>query len=42
MYDTYCHLEKTQIMNKISSFSTAKNIIVKLKKCDKGDICIKN
>jgi len=43
VHNTYCHIRRTQITNKIIPFYTAKNIIQNIKQiCDKCDICVKN
>lgn len=43
IHNTYCHLGRTQMINKITSFYTAKNISINIKKiCENCDICIKN
>lgn len=43
VHDTYCHIGQTQMINKITPFYTAKNIITNIKQiCNKCDICIKN
>ncbi|KAM3964845.1 uncharacterized protein ACR2FA_001242 [Aphomia sociella] len=43
VHDTYCHIGRTQITNKITPFYTAKNIIANIKQiCDECEICIKN
>lgn len=43
VHETYCHIGRTQMINKITPFYTAKNIITNIKQiCDECDICIKN
>lgn len=43
VHNTYCHIGRTQMINKITPFYTAKNIITNIKElCDECDICIKN
>ncbi|CAG4958446.1 unnamed protein product [Colias eurytheme] len=43
VHNTYCHIGITQMINKITPFYTAKNIIANIKKiCEQCDICIKN
>ncbi|KAK7871567.1 hypothetical protein R5R35_010364 [Gryllus longicercus] len=43
VHNTYCHLGRTQMINKITPFYTAKNLIINIKKiCETCDICIKN
>lgn len=43
VHKTYCHIGRTQMINKITPFYTAKNIIENIKKfCDECDTCIKN
>lgn len=43
IHNTYCHIGRTQMINKITPFYTAKNIIPNIRKlCDECDICIKN
>gem|GEM_PF-1416539 len=43
IHNTYCHLGRTQMRNKITPFYTAKNISINIKKiCENCDICIKN
>lgn len=42
-HETYCHLGRTQMINKITPFYTSKNMITNIKEiCDKCPICIKN
>lgn len=43
VHKTYCHIGRTQMLNKITPFYTAKNLIANIKKiCDNCEICIKN
>lgn len=43
VHDTYSHIGRTQMINKITPFYTAKNIIKNIKQiCDACEICIKN
>lgn len=43
VHNTYCHIGRTQMINKITPFYTAKNIITNIKRiCDDCEICIKN
>lgn len=43
IHNTYCHIGRTQMINKITPFYTAKNIFINIKKiCDECDICKKN
>lgn len=43
VHNTYCHIGRTQMTNKITPFYTAKNIIANIKQiCDECEICIKN
>lgn len=43
VHKTYCHIGRTQMINKITPFYTAKNIIANIKHmCDECEICIKN
>jgi len=43
VHNTYCHIGRTQMTNKITPFYTAKNIIQNIKHiCDKCEVCIKN
>lgn len=43
VHDTYCHIGRTQMINKITPFYTGKNIITNIKQiCDECGICIKN
>lgn len=43
IHETYCHIGRTQMMNKILPFYTAINISRNIKKiCEECDICIKN
>ena len=43
VHNTYCHLGRTQMINKISPFYTGKNMIKNIKEfCDNCAICIKN
>jgi len=43
VHNNYCHIERTQMINKIAPFYTAKNIISNIKNtCDNCEICIKN
>lgn len=43
VHNTYCHLGRTQMKNKILPFYTAKNIIKNINQfCDKCEVCIKN
>lgn len=43
MHKTYCHIGRTQMLNKITPFYTANNLTANIKKiCDDCEICIKN
>jgi len=43
VHDTYCHIGRTQLVNKITPFYTAKNKIQNIKQvCDECKVCIKN
>lgn len=43
VHTTYCHIGRTQMLNKITPFYTAENLIANIKKiCDNCEICIKN
>lgn len=43
VHHNYCHIGRSQMINKIIPFYTATNIIANIKKiCDECDICIKN
>lgn len=43
VHTNYCHIGRTQMINKITPFYTGKNIFVNIKKiCDECEICIKN
>lgn len=43
IHNTYCHLGRTQMINKITPIYTAKNITTNINKiCDQCEICIKN
>lgn len=43
VHNTYCHIGRTQMINKITPFYTAKNLIANIKKfCENCNICIKN
>ena len=42
-HKTYCHIGRTQMINKITPYYTAKNIIANIKQiCDECEVCIKN
>lgn len=43
VHDKYCHLGKTQMINKITPFYTSKNLIKNINRiCDTCEICLKN
>ena len=43
VHDSYCHIGRTQMMNKITPFYTARNITKNIKQfCDSCEICFKN
>ncbi|KPJ11799.1 Retrotransposable element Tf2 155 kDa protein type 1 [Papilio machaon] len=43
VHNIYCHIGRTQLMNKITPFYTAKNIIANIKQiCNECEVCIKN
>lgn len=43
VHDTYCHIGRTQLINKITPFYTAKIMIQNIKQvCDECKVCIKN
>lgn len=43
IHDTYCHLGRSQMINKITPFYSATNMIINIKKvCDNCSICQKN
>jgi len=43
VHSNYCHIGRTQMINKITLFYTAKNITSNIKNtCDNCEICIKN
>lgn len=43
IHNSYCHIGRTQMTNKITPFYTAKNITANIKQiCDECEVCIKN
>lgn len=43
IHETYCHIGRSQMINKITPYYTAKNIITNIKTlCDNCEICVKN
>lgn len=43
VHETYCHIGRSQMINKITPYYTAKNIITNIKElCNNCEICVKN